>query len=149
MGDFDKIEFDFQEDGRKEKEIELKKELTKDDAAYQEEINSELIVNNQSIHLNLDVMKGRYANDETVIADADNLNHLDDRAMMIKYQLGHPIRKPSFPDGDENIRSSRQPREEYQDFSEHDTSANFGPAIPQTQNIEIKKTNRMHQYSRQ
>jgi len=85
MGDFDKIEFDFQEDGRKEKEIELKKEPTKDDAAYQEEINSELIVNNQSVHLNLDVMKGRYANDETVIADADNLNHLDDRAMMIKY----------------------------------------------------------------
>lgn len=85
MGDFDKIEFDFQEDGKKEKEIDLKKENAKDDTAYQEEINSELIVNNQSVHLTLDVMKGRYANDETVIADADNINHLDERAMMIKY----------------------------------------------------------------
>ena len=46
MGDFDKIEFDFQEDGKKEKEMESKRENAKDDKAYQEEINSELIVNN-------------------------------------------------------------------------------------------------------
>lgn len=46
MGDFDKIEFDFQDEGKKEKEVEIKKEKTKDIGAYQEEINSELIVNN-------------------------------------------------------------------------------------------------------